>query len=45
MRRKGIWTVLAAIVVVCFVFSAAGFVCAGEKETLKDFGIDKRHQQ
>ena len=43
MKRRGVLTILASFITVCFLISTAGPILGAEKETLKDFGVDKRH--
>ena len=45
MTKRGILTILACFIMACFFTTTAGFTLAAEKETLKDFGIDKRHMK
>ena len=43
MKKNGFLTILVSFIIACFLISTAGPTLAAEKETLKDFGVDKRH--
>jgi TRAP-type mannitol/chloroaromatic compound transport system substrate-binding protein len=45
MTKKRLLAILASFIIACFLISTAGLAAADEKETLKDFGVDKRHMQ